>query len=58
MPNARAPMMPRITLQNTPHRKGAIARSVRFNSHGNSLQGTLHLPETGATSLPEAPGLR
>ncbi|MCY4236308.1 MAG: hypothetical protein OXE74_08465 [Cyanobacteria bacterium MAG CAR2_bin_4] len=51
-------MMPRITLQNTPHRKGAIARSVRFNSHGNSLQGALHLPETGATPLPEAPGLR
>jgi len=45
-------MMPRVTLQNTPHRKGAIARSVRFNSHGNSLRGALHLPEAAATPLP------
>lgn len=38
-------MMPRITLQNTPDRKGAIARSACFDGHGNILAGTLHLPE-------------
>ena len=45
-------MTSRITLQNTPNRKGAIARSVSFHSHGNLLQGALYLPETGATPLP------
>ena len=45
-------MTPRITLQNTPSRKGAIARSVSFDSHGNLLQGALYLPETAATPLP------
>lgn len=45
-------MTPRITLQNTPNRKGAITRSVSFDSHGNLLQGTLYLPETAATPLP------
>lgn len=44
--------MSRITLQNIPHRKGVVAHSVRFNSHGNSLQGALHLPEAVATPLP------
>ncbi|MYF21089.1 MAG: alpha/beta hydrolase [Synechococcus sp. SB0677_bin_5] len=45
-------MTPRITLQNTPSRKGAIARSVSFDSYGNLLQGALYLPEAAATPLP------
>lgn len=45
-------MTSRITLQNTPSREGATARSVSFDSHGNLLQGTLYLPETAATPLP------
>ena len=43
---------PPITLQNTPNRKGAIARSVSFNSHGNTLQGTLYLPDTATAPFP------
>ena len=45
-------MTSRITLQNTPNRKGAMARSVSFDSHGNTLQGTLYLPEAAAAPLP------
>ncbi|MYK85865.1 MAG: lysophospholipase [Synechococcus sp. SB0669_bin_7] len=45
-------MTSRITLQNTPSRKGAIARSVSFDSYGNLLQGALYLPEAAATPLP------
>lgn len=45
-------MTSRITLQNTPSRKGAVARSVSFDSHGNLLQGALYLPETATALLP------
>lgn len=46
-------MTPRITLQNTPNRKGVTARSIRFDSGGNLLQGALYLPEVAAaTPLP------
>lgn len=45
-------MMPRITLQNTPHRKDVIARPVRFDSHRNTLVGTLYLPEIATPPHP------
>ncbi len=44
--------MTRITLQNAPERKGVTSRTVRFDSGGNSLVGTLYSPEEDDGPLP------
>ncbi|MES0823908.1 alpha/beta hydrolase [Ruegeria sp. SCP11] len=44
--------MTRITLQNTPERKGVTSRTVRFDSGGNSLVGRLYSPEEYDGPLP------
>lgn len=42
----------RLTLQNTPQRAGVAARSVSFDSSGNTLKGTLYRPAGAARPLP------
>ncbi|WP_217361270.1 alpha/beta hydrolase [Ruegeria arenilitoris] len=42
----------RISLQNTPTRKGVAERAVSFDSNGNTLKGTLYTPENASAALP------
>lgn len=44
----------RITLQNTPLRKGVAECGVTFNSHGNVLKGILYTPDSAIAPLPAA----
>ncbi len=44
--------MTRITLQNTPARKGVTTRAVSFDNNGTTLRGTLYMPEKTTTPLP------
>lgn len=44
--------MTRISLQNTPARKGVTERAVSFDSNGATLRGTLYTPENATAPLP------